>query len=78
MKSKAGLFWFVVSLVLGGLLIVQWKGREKQQLMMEKLQLQVEKSAGKPDLEARVKELEKERLKLNGELRAAEYALMSS
>jgi hypothetical protein len=77
MKSKAGLLWFVVSLVLGGLLIVQWKGREKQQLMIEKLQLQVEKSAAKPDLEARVQELEKERLKLNGELRAAEYELNS-
>ena len=77
MRSKAALLWFVVSLVLGGLLIVQWKGREKQQLMIEKLQLQVEKSAGKPDLEARVKELEKERLKLNGELRAAEYELNS-
>jgi hypothetical protein len=77
MKSKAAVFWFVVSLVLGGLLIVQWQGREKQQLMIEKLQLQVEKSASKPDLEARVKELEKERMKLNGDLRAAEYELNS-
>jgi hypothetical protein len=77
MKSKAAVFWFVVSLVLGGLLIVQWQGREKQQLLMEKLQLQVEKGAAQPDLEARVKELEKERMKLNGDLRAAEYALNS-
>jgi hypothetical protein len=77
MRSKAAVFWFVLSLVLGGLLIVQWKGQEQQQLLVEKLQLQVEKSAGKPDLEARVKELEKERMKLNGELRASEYELNS-
>lgn len=75
MRSKAAVFWFVVSLVLGVALWVQWNAGKKKQLTMEKLQMQVEKSAFAPALEARVKELEKERQQLTGELRAAEYEL---
>ena len=75
MKSKAALFWFVVSLVLGVALALQWTAGKKKQLAMEKLQIQVEKSASSAAMEARVKELEKERQQLTGELRAAEYEL---
>jgi hypothetical protein len=75
MKSKAAVFWLVVSLVLGVALVAQWNAGKKKQLTLEKLQMQVEKIASNKGSEARVQELEKERLKLTGELRAAEYEL---
>ena len=75
MRSKAAVFWFVVSLVLGVALALQWNAGKKKQLTMEKLQVQVEKGASAPVMEARIKELEKERQQLTGELRAAEYEL---
>jgi hypothetical protein len=75
MKSKAAIFWFVVSMVLGVALVVQWDAARRKQQKLEVLQIQVEKSASNQDAEAKVKELETERLKLNGELRAAEYEL---
>ena len=75
MKSKAAVFWFVMSMFLGIALVVQWDAGRKKQQKLEAIQIQVEKSASNKDAEARVKELEAERLKLNGELRAAEYEL---
>lgn len=75
MKSKATAFWFIVSLVLALGLVWQWSAARKQRLTLEKLQIQVEKTASEHTDEARVKELEKERMKLLGELRAAEYEL---
>jgi hypothetical protein len=77
MKSKAAAVWMVVSLVLGIALVIQWNHGSKQQLKLEKLQLQVEKSASAQNAASRVQELEKERLKLIGELRAAEFELNS-
>lgn len=67
----------VVSLVLAVGLVVQWSDARKKKLKMEKLQLQVEKSASAGSTDSRVKELEKERMKLIGELRAAEFELNS-
>ncbi|MGZ8939012.1 MAG: hypothetical protein ACXW32_07365 [Limisphaerales bacterium] len=78
MKSKAAVFWCVVTLVLGVALGVQWNTGKKKQLKIENLQVQVEKSGSTPAVEARVKELEKERQKLTGELRAAEYELSTA
>ena len=78
MKSKAAAIWMVLSLVLGVALVVQWSDSKKQQLKLEKLQMQVEKGASASNAEARAKELEKERLKLIGELRAAEFELNST
>ena len=75
MKSKAAVFWFVMSMFLGIALVVQWDAARRKQPTLEALQVQVQKSASNKDAEARVKELEAERLKLNGELRAAEYEL---
>ena len=45
MKSKAAAIWMVLSLVLGVALVVQWSDSKKQQLKLEKLQMQVEKGA---------------------------------
>lgn len=78
MKSKAAVFWFVVSVVLGVALCVQWNAAKKKQLTLEELQVQMEKSATNSKAEARVRELEQERQKLTGELRAAEYELNSA
>jgi hypothetical protein len=76
MKSKAAVIWFVVSLILGAALVVQWKGSRKQKVKLEQLQVQVEKNAtGDGEIKMRVKELEKERMKLTAELRAAEFEL---
>ena len=75
MKSKATVFWFVVSMVFGIGLVVQWDAARRKQQKLEVLQIQVEKTASNKDAEAKVKELEAERLKLNGELRAVEYEL---
>lgn len=77
MKSKAAILWFVVSVVLAAGVAMQWTRANKQQVKIEKLQVQVEKSASNPVSDARVKELEKERMKLTGDLRAAEYELNS-
>lgn len=65
-------------MVLGVVAVVQWTDSKKQRQKMEELQIQVEKSASAAKAETRVKELEKERLKLIGELRAAEFELNSA
>jgi hypothetical protein len=75
MRSKAAVFWFVMSMFLGIALVVQWDAGRRKQQKLEALQVQVEKTASNKDAEAKVKELEAERLKLTGELRAAEYEL---
>src|SRR5688572_12616192 len=74
MRSKAAVCWFVVSMVLGVALVVQWDAARRKQTKLEALQVQVEKSASS-DADVKVKALERERLKLIGELRAAEYEL---
>ena len=75
MRSKAAVGWFVVSMVLGVALVVQWDAARRKQVKLESLQVQVEKSASSENADAKVKALERERLKLTGELRAAEYEL---
>lgn len=75
MKSKAAILWFGVSVVLAIALVMQWNAGKAKQQKLEKLQLQVEQIASKPDATKQVKELEKERMKLLGELRAAEHEL---
>src|SRR5688572_8985954 len=76
MKSKAGLFWFAVSLALAAVLGWQWNKTRKLQGKVEQLQVQVEKGgSGDVALKAKVKELETERTKLTGELRATEFEL---
>jgi hypothetical protein len=75
MRSKAAVCWFVVSMVLGVALVVQWDAARRKEQKLEALQVQVEKYAPNKDAEAKVKALERERLKLTGELRAAEYEL---
>lgn len=74
MKLTSALFWFVVSLVLGVALVVQWDQSRKRQLKLEQLQVQVEKGiAEEKAARLRVQELEKERMKLTGEMRALEF-----
>jgi hypothetical protein len=75
MKSKAAAAWCVLSIVLATILVVQWNDKKALRYKLEKLQLQVEKMASDEPSEARVQQLEKERLKLMGELRAAENEL---
>ena len=75
MKSKAAAAWCVLSIVLATILVVQWNDKKALRNKLEKLQLQVEKMASDEPSEARVQQLEKERLKLMGELRAAENEL---
>src|SRR5687767_477851 len=75
MRSKAAVFWFVASMFLGIALVVQWDAGRRKQQKLEALQVQVEKNASNKEAEAKVKQLEAERLKLTGELRAAEYEL---
>jgi hypothetical protein len=73
MKSKAALFWFVVSLVLGGLLAVQWREQRQQQLKMDELRLQVEKLAEESrGAAAQAQEFQKERATMQRELAAAQ------
>ncbi|HEX7863227.1 MAG TPA: hypothetical protein VF773_23060 [Verrucomicrobiae bacterium] len=75
MKSKAAAFWCVLSLVLATGLVVQWNYNKKQRMTLEKLQLHVEQSVSEPGTEARIQELERERNRYIGELRAAEFEL---
>jgi len=75
MKSKAAAVWCVLSIVLATILVVQWNDKKALRSKLEKLQLQVEKMTSGEPSEARVQQLEKERLKLMGELRAAENEL---
>lgn len=69
------MFWFVVSLVLGVAAVVQWDAARKQQVKLEQLQVQVEKSADSAALKNRLKEVEQDRMKLAGELGATEFEL---
>ena len=74
MKLTSALFWFAVSLVLGVALVVQWDISRKRQLKLEQLQVQVEKSLTEEKAaKVQVQELEKERMKLTGEMRALEF-----
>src|SRR4051812_16236376 len=76
MKSKFAWFWFFVSLGLAGLLIAQMREARKRKQMVEDLQLQMENMDGRSD--GRVRELEQERQKLRGELKATENELNSA
>jgi hypothetical protein len=76
MKSKFAWFWFIVSLMLGALLLVQVRVEKKQRQSLESLQLQVENIHGQT--EGRLKELEQDRQKLRGELKATENELKST
>ncbi len=73
MKSKTALFWFSISLVLGGLLAFQWTQGKRRQVKMEELQLEVEKFAQESrSSTAQAEELRKERANTQRELAAAQ------
>src|SRR3569623_150222 len=76
MKSKLAVLWFIVSLALAAILVVQIREARKQKLLLEKLQLQIEN--GNHGSDAKVKELEKSSMVLRGQLQAAEGELASA
>ena len=79
MKSKGAIFWFVVALALAGVVFAQWDSSKKQKLKMEELQLQVEKIGSREkEVTTRMQDVEKERSKLNSEVRALEFELNNS
>jgi len=75
MKSKFAWIWFVVSVALGVLLIIQVREGNRRKVLLEQTQLQVENKQSTS--ENRVRELEQERQKLRGDLNVAEYQLNS-
>jgi hypothetical protein len=73
MKPKLAFAWFLVSLALTALLVVNWRNAAQQKHRLEALQLQFEKlDLQEKTAKARVAELEKELSQTRGELRAAE------
>lgn len=73
MKPKLAFAWFLVSLALTALLVVQWRNSHQQKQTLENVQLQVEKLVQQEKAAtSRVKELEMETRRLRGQLHAAE------
>src|SRR5690349_8705569 len=75
MRLKFAWLWFVVSVALGVMVLLQVRKERRQKLLLEETQLQVENKESQSG--NRVKELEQERQKLRGALNAAEYELNS-
>jgi hypothetical protein len=73
MKSKLALAWFIVSLILAALLFAQNRQAGKQKQLLEKVQLELEKVNSKGN--GTIKELERERMVLRGQLQASENEL---
>lgn len=73
MKPKLALAWFLVSMALTALLVVNWRTSGHQKLKLESVQLQFEKLDQQDKVvRAEKAELEKETQRLRGELRSAE------
>lgn len=79
MKPKLAFAWFLVSVALAAILVVQWRTKNQQQIKLEKLQLQVEKlDQQEKTVRAEKAELEKQAQQLRSELRAAELEVSNA
>src|SRR4051812_32342027 len=79
MKSKAAIFWLIVSLALATALAVQWQGARKLRTKLETAQMQVEElSQEMRQSQSEVQDLRKERIALQGEVVATQIDLNRS
>jgi hypothetical protein len=79
MKPKLAFVWFIVSLALCALLVANWRTSEQRRVLLETVQLQLEKvNQAEKTARARNDELEKDARRLRAELRGAEVDLNST
>ena len=78
MKPRLAFAWFLVSLALTALLVVQWRTNSQRRVLLERVQKQIEKLDQQEKIaKVRAAELETEARQLRAEVRALEIELNS-